>query len=163
MSNVELKTLSKADSALLDQVETLWRRFYDGMSEQGLLLPLIPEGEKVWRRIIESSLGRTNYLVVAVNNGEVTGFALGTLRIAPEYLGGHLIGFVSGLYVRPDFRKTKIGTNLNEMLESWFAERNAHSYELQVVTENEAAIKFWEGLGYQGELYQMRKKPGNNR
>jgi len=163
MSNIELKILSKTDSALLDQVETLWRKFYDGMSEQGLLLPLIPEGEKVWRRTIESSLGRTNYLVVALSDVAVIGFALGTLRIAPEYLGGHLIGFVSGLYVHPDFRKTKIGTNLYEILEIWFAERKAHSYELQVVTDNEAAINFWKGLDYHGELYQMRKKPGNNR
>jgi hypothetical protein len=46
---------------------------------------------------------------------------------------------------------------LVEHVEQWFRGKNVHSCELQVICNNAQGIAFWESLGYQHELLQMRK------
>ena len=153
---MEIAEVTKGDTRL-DQVEALFRDFYNGMEKQGLMMPLVDGGEKIWRKSAEKTLGKVNQLFIAIENENVVGFSLGTLRMIPEFLGGHLVGFVGGLYVLPEFRKMGVGEALYFKLEEWFKSKKVHSFELQVLTENYNGIKFWENSSYQKELFQMRK------
>lgn len=157
MDGIEILIPEKGDTELLDAAELLWKDFYDDMSANGLMLPMADSGEKIWRRSLQPSLGRANHLVLLRSEGVIAGFALGTLRLLPEYLGNKLIGFVSGIYIDPAHRRAGMGRTLYNELEKWFISKEVDSYELQVLTGNPGAIGFWEALGYRSELLQMRK------
>jgi ribosomal protein S18 acetylase RimI-like enzyme len=153
-----IKTISKTDTELLDQAEALWRAFYDGMSAQGLQLPLTGGGETLWRRSIEGALERSMHLLLAIQEDKAVGFALGSLRLLPEYLGSGVIGFVNGLYVEAACREEGLGRALSMALDEWFSSRKVSSIELQVLQGNQAGIQFWESMGFEAELLQMRRK-----
>lgn len=154
---LEIIEVNRNDNELLLQAEGLWEAFYGSMAGQGLMIPLAQGGTTEWRRSIEGALGRTMHLVLAMNEARAVGMALGSLRLLPAYLGGKLCGYVNGLYVDPGFRGSGLGRELNAALDEWFASRNVTSVELQVLSGNIAARQFWQKMGYQDELLQMRR------
>ncbi len=157
MEDLQIVDVDK-ESPYLGQIESLFRDLYEYMKGVGLMMPLVPGGEKLWRVSVEKmSGGRFGRLLAAVRNGEVVGFGHGVVRYATDYLGGHKVGYISQLYVRPDRRTGGVGRILVAELEKWFREKNVHSFELQVICGNALGIGFWERLGYRHELLQMRK------
>ena len=57
-------------------------------------------------------------------------------------------GWVYYLAVAPDFRKQGLGRKMMEAVEAWLRERNAPKIQLMVRDDNEAAIGFYQALGY---------------
>ena len=156
MEDVFITEISKEDERL-DQVEKLFAAFYKGMQQQGLGMVMVDQGEILWRSSVEKTLGKFNTIVIAEIESEVVGFAWGSIKMAPNYLGSNLHGFVGGIYVIPNSRKKNIAKQMYHQLEVWFTSRKVHSFELQVLSENLGAMKFWEQCGFGYELNQMRK------
>ena len=156
MNKVTITPISPDNNRLVE-IADLYRKFYEGMNSQGLLLPLVDGGELQWIQSIKTTLGRFNQLYAAIFSDQIIGFAYGTIRFTPPYIGGERVGFVGGLYVLPEYRSKGIGEQLYNHLETWFKTKKTHSFELQVLCGNHSGMKFWEKLGYQRELLQMRK------
>jgi ribosomal protein S18 acetylase RimI-like enzyme len=130
---------------------------YDEMRNMGIMLDLVTEGPEMWINGIVTTLGRTSCLVVATEDSKAVGFAHGTLRFTPGYLGGKLTGMVTHIYVLPEYRRNGTGDLLLDGLETWFKSKNVSSVDLQVIEGNESARKFWQKNGYLVELVQYRK------
>lgn len=141
----------------LDQVQNLFSEMYAFMAGRNLQIGLGENGAALWCAGIVKLLGKVNHLVLATDNGQVIGFASGNIRISPSYLGGIKTGFISHLYVKPDFRKQKIASDLTHQLEACLLKQEIHSIELDVLCENAEALKFWQKMGYCNELIKMRK------
>lgn len=159
MEDIRILEVNK-DDAYMDQIETLFAELYDYMANTGLLMPLIPHGEKLWRKSIEKLIGgRFGILLAAVTGEKVVGFAHGTIKFSPDYMGGLKTGYITQIFILPEHRTKRVGKKLVETLEEWFRNKGVHSYELQVLCGNTKGIGFWENLGYKKELLQMRKLP----
>ncbi len=145
------------DSPCWDQIESLFLQLYKYMSSNGLRQPLAKDGEKLWLSTVQKTSGRLNLIMAAIINSRVIGFAQGTIRLTPNYLGSRKVGFIPHVYVLSEYRKLGIGKKLVTELNTWFKHNKTHSLELQVLYENHAATTFWEKIGFEKELLQMRK------
>ena len=85
------------------------------------------------------------------------GFAYGAVRFLPDYLGSDKVGVITHIYVRESHRGSGIGGNMLDKLEIWFREKGVSSIELQVVSGNKEAMRFWEQHSFKNELTQYRK------
>lgn len=95
---------------------------------------------------------------VAVADGAVAGFTFGQILNRPTLQDGRC-GFVADLCVREEYRRQAIGSRLFGELKAWFGRRNVHALEVQVVTQNEQAQRFWSGLGF-GEFMRTLRNDG---
>jgi ribosomal protein S18 acetylase RimI-like enzyme len=156
MSDYRIYLIDKNFPAF-DQLEKLYKQFYAGMNEQGLLLQISEKGEKLWMDSVRFRLGKLAAVYVAESSNHIVGFSSGYIKLLPNFLGGYKTGFIDGIYLLPEFRKSGIAQELYEVLENWLCEQNVQSIELQVLTGNSGGIRFWEKMGYRTELHQMRK------
>lgn len=157
---VQIKEILRKDDPLLQDAEQLFGAMYEFMAGNGLKIQLPPEGARKWIENISKGLGRFGVLYVATLNGITAGFAHGSIRLAPDYLGNVKVGVITHIFVREESRGKGTGEKLVRALEAWFREKEVHSVELQVLVNNERGIAFWERLGYPPELLQCRK-PGS--
>jgi ribosomal protein S18 acetylase RimI-like enzyme len=157
MNAIEIVEIEASNGPLLDKTEALFRQLYDFMKRRGLMIPLAEGGEMVWRKSMEKALGRFGHLVAALRGCHMLGFAHGTIRLTPEYLGGQRVGYITNVYVLPEMRGQRLGRQMIARLENWFLKNRVHSFEVQVLCQNEGARQFWEELGYEKELLQLRK------
>jgi GNAT superfamily N-acetyltransferase len=142
---------------LWSDLPTLFRRMYDDMGRHGLRLPLAVDGEALWVKNVAFGVGKYAIVVGARHDDRLIGFAHGTLKSIPDYLGAQRVGFVSHIYVAPEHRRGGTARGLYRAMDDWFRDRGVKSIELQVLVDNEAAIRFWTSLGYAPELVQLRK------
>jgi ribosomal protein S18 acetylase RimI-like enzyme len=158
-----IKTITAQSPELLS-IQGMLKDLFGYVEEQGILMPLIENGEKLWIKSIENTIdGRFGILFGAFDDDSIVGFTHCMIRFGPPYLGGHKVGYISQLYVTPDYRKKSIGKLLMESAEQWFSSKNVHSFELLVHATNIKSIEFYKKLGYINEFVQMRKFPNRNR
>ncbi|MCB2203163.1 GNAT family N-acetyltransferase [bacterium] len=157
MSDIRIEILGRDDERL-DQLPPLFRDYYESMSDKGLQMPLVENGEHLWLDGLRKSLGRFYQMVATVEDDRIVGFVFGYIRITPPYLGSKKVGYVDGLYLEEQHRTGPLVLRMIRELQMWFRERDVDSLELQVLTDNEHAWKLWESLGFKRELYQMRKQ-----
>ncbi len=157
MREITLKEITDAQDPLLLQVEKLFELLYEQMSGQGLILPLAEKGAELWIGTVKKMINRMGVLIVALNEERVVGFANGTIRFTPDYLGSLKIGSITHIFVLEELRKSGTGYKLVDVLEKWFKSKEVHSIELQVISNNLNGIDFWKGCNYQEELIQFRK------
>ena len=157
MDNIQFRQIDSSEIRTLNQVASLFSEMYKYMEDLGLMINLADDGTEKWINSLKKTLNRFSILVVAEDEGQTVGFAVGALSVTPDYLGNRKVGVVTHIFVRPKFREQKIATELLGKLEEWFEERKVHSIELQVLAENDDAIDFWKRMGYENELYQFRK------
>jgi ribosomal protein S18 acetylase RimI-like enzyme len=158
MSNVKILDVNKGDP-YLDEVVPLFIDLYKYMKESGMLMPLADEGHAKWRASLDNMVGgRFGVVKVALHNNKVVGFIQGLIRYSPDYLGSLKVGYLTHIYIKPEYRGESVGQRMVDDLSDWFKSKNVHSIELQVLCGNISGIKFWESLGYKKELLQMRKE-----
>lgn len=147
------------DSADQDFVEVvgMFNALYEHMDQTGLKMPLVDGGAERFINGIKRNLGKNYFLLVAKENEEFVGFGIGTLRLAPPYLGSVRVGAITHAYVAEGHRGKGIAAQLFQKIESWLTAKDVHSLELEVLVENEGAVSLWKRLGYEPELLKMRK------
>ena len=153
-----IRLIDFKEEAVLDQVELLLLDMYAYMSECGLANSLVADGAKKWRTGVERTLGRLGTLAVAESEDQVIGFLRGIIKISPDHLGNQKMGFVDHTFVAASWRGKGIGRKLFDATQTWFHSKGVNQLELQVLCENTSAIKAWQAMGFEPELFQMRKR-----
>jgi ribosomal protein S18 acetylase RimI-like enzyme len=129
-------TIRQATPEDLETVRGLWEAFYTEWPE--------PEHrQKDWNDISEDveRLLDTGVALLAEEEGDPVGFALGWPR-------NERVGYLSDLYVRPEFRRTGIGRAL---LVQAAAGLGREFLVLTTETRNAPARAYYEGLGFHEE------------
>jgi ribosomal protein S18 acetylase RimI-like enzyme len=110
-----------------------------------------PDGPALSREYFEMMLvdERATWLVAA-QQGELLGFVTVRMMQAPERPMLQPRGYaeVNNLAVRETYRRLGIGQALQQRAEQWAAERQLSEVELNVWEFNQAAVAFYEKLGY---------------
>lgn len=154
---INIREIIHGDDPAIIKLEALFRDMYRYMDNHGLKLELAEKGERKWLDGVIKGLGRFGVLQVAENGEAVVGFAHGSLRLTPDYLDSRKVGVITHVFVVEEYRGNRVGEDLVKGLEKWFASKDVHSVELQVLSGNKNGIAFWEKLGYPLELQQHRK------
>ncbi len=142
---------------LLGQVEAQFEALHASMSGHGMQATLAPGGARIWLDGARRGLERFGRMVLAVQDGRVVGFTYGVIKLAPEYLGGELLGHWTHLFVDPEYRRSGVAHALTARLHDWFAERAVKATECEVVHDNTLSQSFVRSLGYRPELFRFRR------
>ena len=161
MDSINIREISDRQDPALEIVEGLFLDMYEYMKQHGLMLDLADDGQHRWIETVKKTMGRFGLLLLCTLGDETIGFAHGSIRISPDYLGNTKIGVITHIHLMDKFRGQGTGIALVRSLEQWFADNEVHSVELQVLSENHPAIGFWKKLGYHNELLQCRKMKEN--
>ena len=102
-----------------------------------------------------------NALFVAEAGGELVGFVHAVLKETPALpvFVPRCYAIVDGIVVKSRFQNRGTGKTLMEKMQAWAIAKGATSIELNVYEFNEAAISFYESLGYQALSRKMSKEP----
>ena len=92
---------------------------------------------------------------MAEQSGEIIAFVAGRIRCLPPYFGSASVGAISEVFVSEAFRGGGIGRRLLALALEWFRSQRITRVELQVVSGNEAGLRFYRQLGWHDELHQM--------
>lgn len=67
-------------------------------------------------------------------------------------------GYIAGVFVRLESRRSNVGRLLVEAAEEWLRAQGIETAELHVLCANEEAVRFWIDTGYEPLALGMRKK-----
>lgn len=74
-----------------------------------------------------------------------------------DYFSGHPIGFILKLYVKKEYRKQDIGSNLVEKAEEFCKKHNLEAMEFNIAKNNAVPIQIAKNRGYEILRYRLRK------
>ena len=153
MTDIIYRAASEADfPGLAAMYEKLNAYFY----EVGYLLPHPENVGEAWLESFRRTLGRFSNVFVAEREGRPLGFILCRLKRLPAYMGGLMVGEVSDVWVEGEARRAGVGQALVQSGVEWMRGQGVHSVEVQVLSENEGSLRFFESLGFKLELRALR-------
>jgi ribosomal protein S18 acetylase RimI-like enzyme len=107
------------------------------------------------RRMAEAQGLETAFL--GALGGEPAGLLV--LRMVPTLSDPEDLAEITELYVRPSARRKGIGTRLVETALRYAQQQKSKEIHLLVDPENEAALAFYEALGFRRDSWEMRRAP----
>lgn len=147
----------------LRAVGLLWCKLNNYHLSIGMHFQTDDSSVEAWLDSFTRTLGRFSFLWVAEQEGQVSAFLLGRLKKTPAYLGGVMVGEISDLYVSDDLRGQGIGKQLVSTAMQHFKNQSIHSVEVQIMSQNESGLAFWNSLGFQKDVILVRQmvEPGS--
>jgi GNAT superfamily N-acetyltransferase len=156
MSEVAIIAIMDPADQRLEQLIPLFEDLHEVMHAHGMMQCLAPGGAQLWLQGIKAGLERFNRMVLAVDGDTVVGFTCGSIKLAPEYLGGGRIGHWTHLYVKAAHRRGGVSRAMSDLLHVWFREKGVTSIETQVVRDHPSSVPFAESYGYAVEWINLR-------
>lgn len=158
MSNgASISFISDPADPRLEQLLPMFEDLHAVMNKHGMIMELAPNGARIWLDGFRQGVERFSRMVIAESEGKVVGFTCGSLKLAPEYLGGERIGHWTHLYVGNQHRLNGVARKMTALLHEWFAEKGVRNIETQVVVEHPSSVPFVESFGYRMEWFNFRK------
>ena len=143
-----------------DALAQLWQALVDYHARLDDRLPRAAQGaatryaERLLRRVGRDSSTRA---YVAEVDGQVVGYVLGSvLALHPDLFEQRDAGFIADLFVLPAYRRRGIARRLVAAINTWFAEQGMRTVEWSVAAANAEGIRFWQALGGEPIMVQMR-------
>lgn len=113
------------------------------------LWQLTDEGETIMKKEVKTMLeeeGKST--IVAQTNEKLVGFACGNIQEHERY-SPRRAGQIETIFVRNDWRRRGIGTQLVSALCRFFDSKNIQEITLRFALGNKEAENFWKTLGFQ--------------
>ena len=136
-----------------EDLETLLDLWLEMMSYHGRLDPrFAPEdnARDAFRDTMREWIGATaRRVLVAVADGQVVGYTIGSIVENPPIFKLRHYGHVSDMCVAPEWRGQGMGRRLFGGLRKWFRSRGLAVVQLNVAALNPAAQAFWREMGFQ--------------
>lgn len=93
--------------------------------------------------------------IIAKDGPEIIGYAIGRITTLPSFFEHRFRGYIHDVYVRDARRRQGVGRKMVEAILDWLRSRGVTIVELTVAANNEAT-GFWEHLGFQTYMHQMK-------
>ena len=101
--------------------------------------------------------------VVADSEGTLVGFATAAVFTHPTMSG--VLGDIEEIYVRPSHRRSGVGTALAQTILDWIDDHGGQVMKVRIGRGlgEEAAIRFWESLGFESDMVECSLYPAADR
>ena len=129
-------------------------------AEMSALQPAVWRPAEMPRSFIaELVAGARSRILLVEEEGQIAGFAVVQDRDTPPLncVIPNRFCFLLDIVVQPSQRGRGLGRMLLDAAEKWAAERGLHWIELNVLAENQGAIKLYEQMGMHPAQHTMRK------
>jgi ribosomal protein S18 acetylase RimI-like enzyme len=144
LTSVQLLDLSAGEYVTTDDVDLTFTDTQAWHTAFGRMNTISPDRQATHEGILRAILPDKCYASLSVN-GHIIGCGLGVLQSG--YLG------IFDIVIAPDHRGQGHGTHLMDAILAWGKQGGANAAYLQVMCDNEPALRLYEKLGFQ-EKYQ---------
>jgi ribosomal protein S18 acetylase RimI-like enzyme len=145
-----------ADPVDFPALAEMYERLNAYYSLVGYRLPRPDNVGQAWVESFQRTLGRFSVVYLACSGERLAGMILCRVKRLPPYMGGVMVGEISDIWVEPDFRRERLGEQLVRLGLEWLRGQAVHSVEIQVLSGNESAWRFFQGLGFELEFQAAR-------
>jgi len=145
----EIKVEKLSEATVNDLTELIWEFQNDHADLYGTYYKL-KSGAKAKIGEILGTLVRkrlTRVFLVFVD-GKPTGYLFLDIKKNIPIYAVETYGYISGIYVRPQYRKLHLASKLLAEGEAWFRAMKIHRIELKVDLGNSIGQKLWAKAGY---------------
>lgn len=111
--------------------------------------------EAYFRRLPRSGNHR---LLVAEDDGRIVGYALGEIKKRPPIYTIEKMGFISDMYLLPEYRKKGFAKSFISELMIWFKKKGVEYADLFVSSKNDVAISVWKKMGFKEFMREKYRK-----
>ena len=142
----------------LKRVKFLWLKLAEEMYKiEEYIFPSKENAERWFSSVLSTLREGKGKVFVAQLNGEIVGFIyfIHSLRTFLEV--SKQVALISDMYVKPEFRRRGIGSLLLEKCFEHLRKLNMKHVMLSVLSENLAAVKFYEKHGFKICRYDMSR------
>lgn len=98
-----------------------------------------------------------NVLICALNGDETVGYIYGFLKESAGELLYENVALIDALYVKDNYRRQGIATNLINEFFKWCDLKNIKYIEIGTLVENKDAYSLYKKLGFEVVSYRMRR------
>lgn len=143
---IRAATVEDAPAIAAVRVES-WRTTYRGVIPDAYLDGMrVEDSTTLWLRILSAPTGDKRMVFVAEDASGVLGFSAAMKLPEPKFC---VLAELTGIYLQPHAQRQGIGRKLLAAAARACIAENAPDMLVWVITQNEAARKFYEGLGAQ--------------
>lgn len=115
-----------------------------------------PQWPREYGAYLRTLMGRDDAIAVVAREGpQIIGYAIGRITTLPPFFEHRYRGYIHDVYVRDAHRRQGIGRRMVEEILDWLRQRSVNIVELTVAANNDA-VRFWERLGFQTYMHQMK-------
>ncbi len=145
--DINIRELTSDDK---DEVLAMMREFYDSPAV------IHKSSDRILEKDFDDCLSDMPYIrgFMLEFNGEPSGYAMTSLGYSTEY--GGICVWLEDLYIKPEYRRFGIGTELLRFIEKEFPQ--AVRFKLEIEEENEAAFSCYFSKGYRPSRYGIMTK-----
>ncbi len=123
----------------------------------------LPEfGETFTKKCLDEVREKEGMLYVVEGKGELVGFIAGVVEeISREGLMTCIpakFGWVTELFVQPEYQHQGIGKQLMEKMEAYFKQKGCDTIKTSVFVPNKIAYQFYQDLGFLDREVELIKK-----
>ena len=98
------------------------------------------------------------HIVVALDGNKIIGSGYARIESSKSYLQHAQHSYFGFMYVEPAYRRTGVNQLVIDALKAWSLSRGIYELRLHVYTDNAAAIRAYEKVGFEKHLLEMRMK-----
>jgi len=133
----------------LEQVLLMWKELLLLTEKVNARYKLSEEAFSVQRDFFIKQLNsETAYTFVSMYRDEPVGFTNGYLIMPSRVFRNNNIGLIENIYIKPEYRRKRIGEKLVKRCYNWFSKFNIEDVYVNVVPANQSSRRFWESMGY---------------
>ena len=150
--------IRKATEEDLQEVVALQQLFIKEQAQlhDPIFCELTPHAKEEWLIWAKRRLNDDNFLLLVASSDEkLVGYASGWIEKRSPIYALREVGYLSNMYIIPDFRGKGVGSQLNKHIIQWFKEKGMHFVELTTQTGS-AAVDAWKAMGYKEVVKRMR-------
>lgn len=151
-----LREMEKKD---IDDVFHMFVDLYSYLNAKGFILVLNKANLK---ENLESQLGSKFLKIFIIEvDSEIAGFiniSIGKVNSKFVYTNGKIMGNITELYLKKDFRGKQLGKLLIEKAQEYFEKMNVHLIQVNTMGTNENAVKFYKNVGFMADYVSFLKE-----
>ena len=116
----------------------------------------LQEGDLIYYDLKELIERDNSELLVLETDGMLVGCGYAQIRTAKTYLRYKEYAHLGFMFVLPEYRGRGLNQQLIEGLKTWVRLKGVREVRLEVYTENNAAVRAYEKVGFKQLLTEMR-------
>jgi len=139
----------------------LWIEFMDFHSALDQDYVRSPDAVEKWTAYISEKIADEKFqIIVAVDQGNLVGHLVATIRDYPPVFTIKNFGFIQEIAVNENYRRQGVARRLYAAAEEWLRSVGVSRIQTNVDSLNQASRSFWKVVGFEPHTETLIKKIG---